>query len=198
MMAMTKAERWTKTHEAVRATAGKLLRARGLSLPSVAEVMKGAQLTVGGFYGHWDSKEALFDEAFRDTYRGMCERILHDLPGEQPRDRVVNVVRRYLSRSHRDGVETGCPLPSTLSDVAVLGDPYRTTLAEELDGFAAELGKVAGPLGGKKLGLGLVALMVGGLTLARATRGTPLSDAVLEASRALAYAALPAGGDATS
>lgn len=189
-MPLTKAERWSRTHQTLRLTATKLLRQQGLSLPSVADVMKGAQLTVGGFYGHWESKEALFDEVLRDAFRTMQARLLTELPGDDPRERLVQALRRYLSRSHRDHVEVGCALPSCLSDVAVLGDPYRTTLATEMDAMATELGKVAGPLGGKKLALGLIALMVGGLTLARATHGTPLSDAILEASRALGYRAL--------
>lgn len=193
-MSTTKAERWERTHERLRETAAHLLRTRGLILPSVADVMKGAKLTVGGFYGHWDSKEALFDEVLRDTFRGVRENLMRDLTGESPRDRLVLAVRRYLSRTHRDSPDWGCPLPAALSDVMVLGEPYKTTLVEELDALASELGKVAGPLGGKKLALGLVAVMVGGLALSRATRGSPVSDAVLEASRALAYAAIDAGG----
>jgi TetR/AcrR family transcriptional regulator, transcriptional repressor for nem operon len=74
--------------------------------------------------------------------------------------------------------------------VAVLGEPYRGVVAEELEQFVAILQREAGDLGGRQLALGLLALMVGGLSLARATEGTPLSDAVLAASRALALAAL--------
>ncbi len=189
-MPMTKAERWSRTHETLRLSAAKLLRERGLSMPSVADVMKGAKLTVGGFYGHWESKEALFDEVLRDAFRVMRGRLLEELPGDDPRARLTQALRRYLSRAHRDHVTSGCPMPSAVSDVAVLGEPYRTTLTTELDALAAELGEVAGPLGGKQLALGLIALMVGGLTLARATQGTPLSDTILEASRAVGYAAL--------
>src|SRR5688572_6560049 len=186
----SKAARWQRTHTQIRDAAARLLRLRGLRLPSVADVMKGADLTVGGFYGHWDSKEALFEEALRAVMRGNWDAILAATRGDDARERLTTIVRRYLSRRHRDEPELGCPLPAALGDVALLGGPYRGPLAEELDGTVAGLGKLAGPLGGRQLALGLLALMVGGLTLARATAGTPISDAILTASRALAQAAL--------
>ena len=185
-----KAERWERTHTQLRDTAARLLRTRGLRLPSVADVMKGAKLTVGGFYGHWSSKEALFEEALRDALRSNWSQLIDLARGESARERLVSITRRYLSRAHRDTPEAGCPLPTTLGDVVVLGEPYRGAIAEELEVLVAGLGKLAEPLGGKQLALGLFALMVGGLSLARATEGTPLSDAILQASRALAQAAL--------
>lgn len=187
---ISRAERWERTHAQLRRTAAELLRTRGLRLPSVADVMKGAKLTVGGFYGHWASKEALFEEALREALTSNWVQLIEHARGETTKDRLVSIVRRYLSRAHRDTPEAGCPLPTTLGDVAMLGEPYRGALAEELGGLVASLGRVAEPLGGKQLALGLLALMVGGLSLARATEGTPLSDAILSASRALAQAAL--------
>ncbi len=187
---ISKAARWERTHTQIRLTAARLLRTRGLRVPSVADVMKGARLTVGGFYGHWDSREALFEEALREVLRSSWGRLLAGARGDTAREQLVSVVRRYLSRAHRDTPEEGCALPSTLGDVSQLGEPFRGALAEELDAFIAGLGKLAEPLGGKQLALGLFALMVGGLSLARATEGTPLSDAILSASRALAQAAI--------
>jgi TetR/AcrR family transcriptional repressor of nem operon len=191
---LTKAERWERTHTQLRAAAVRLLKTRGLRLPSVAEVMQGAKLTVGGFYGHWASKEAMFEEVLREAMRGNWGLMIDASKGDSARERLVGVVRRYLSRTHRDLPEHGCPLPAALADVAALGEPYRGALAEELEAMASRLGEEAGPLGGKlggkQLALGLLALMVGGLSLARATAGTPLSDAVLSASRALARLAL--------
>ena len=188
--ALSKADRWAQTHARIRQEAARLLRTRGLRLPSVAEVMAGARLTVGCFFGHWDSKEALFEEALRDSFRDNRAQLFGGPRGESTRERLAAVVRRYLSRAHRDNPGLGCPLPAAMGDVAALGGAYRDAVAEEIEATVAELARVAGPLGGKQLALGLFALMVGGLSLARATAGTPLSDAVLTASRALALAAL--------
>ncbi len=187
---LSKAERWERTHAQIRLTAARLLRTRGLRLPSVADVMKGAQLTVGGFYGHWESKEALFEEALRDALSSNWKQLVEMARGETPKEKLQWILRRYLSRSHRDAPEVGCPLPSTLSDITVLGEPYRAAVTEELDSLIGQIGQVAEPIGGKQLALGLFALMVGGLSLARATEGTPLSDAILTASRAFALAAI--------
>ncbi|MBL8968980.1 MAG: TetR/AcrR family transcriptional regulator [Myxococcales bacterium] len=187
---LTKAERWERTHAQLRGIASRLVKTRGLRLPSLAEVMQGAELTVGGFYGHWASKEALFVEALRAAMHGNWNLMIQASRGDTARERMVGVVRRYLSRTHRDLPAEGCPLPAVLGDVAALGEPYSGALAEELEAMAKRLGEAAEPIGGKQLALGLLAVMVGGLSLARATAGTPLSDAVLNASRALAKLAL--------
>ncbi len=187
---LTKAERWDRTHAQLRGIASRLVKTRGLRLPSLAEVMQGAKLTVGGFYGHWASKEALFVEALRAAMYGNWNLMIQASRGDTARERMVGVVRRYLSRTHRDLPAEGCPLPAVLGDVAALGEPYSGALAEELEAMAKRLGEAAEPIGGKQLALGLLAVMVGGLSLARATAGTPLSDAVLNASRALAKLAL--------
>jgi TetR/AcrR family transcriptional repressor of nem operon len=187
---ISKAARWERTHAQIRDAAVALLRTRGLRLPSVADVMKRAELTVGGFYGHWDSKEALFTEALREAMRANFVKLADIARGDTAKERLMSVMRRYLSRPHRDAPELGCPLPATLGEVAVLGEPYSGAVAEELEEYVAALGRAAGTLGGRQLALGLLALMVGGLSLARATAGTPLSDAILTASRALAQAAL--------
>jgi len=187
---LSKAERWEKTHAEIQRAAAKLMRSRGLRLPSVADVMKGAKLTVGGFYGHWESKEALFEEALRATLREGWGELIASARGETAKERLGSIVRRYLSRAHRDAPETGCPLPATLTDISLLGDPYRGAFAEELEGVVGELGRLSASLGGKDLALGLFALLVGGLSVARATEGTPISDQVLASTRALALAAL--------
>src|SRR5687768_16218361 len=116
---VSKPERWARTHELLRATAGRLLREKGLSWPSVADVMKGAQLTVGGFYGHWASKEALFDEVLGDTLREHRERLLQATADLAGHERLYVIVRRYLSRAHRDAAGEGCPLPTSLGEIAV-------------------------------------------------------------------------------
>jgi len=210
---MSKAERWARTHGEMLATAARMIRSRGLGAPSVAEVMASLGLTVGGFYGHFASKEALFDEALGTSLRHTWARLLGEVRDQEPKERVRSILRRYLSRSHRDlgtqaaiesakvaphteDVRTACPLPATLGEVARLGEPFRSTVATEVEQFAAELGRTLAPPNGnadaKKLALGLVVMMVGGISLSRALHGTPLSDAVLEASRHLAYAAIAA------
>jgi TetR/AcrR family transcriptional regulator, transcriptional repressor for nem operon len=181
-----KTEQKQRSHEAILASAVALLRERGIKASSVMDVMKGAGLTVGGFYGHFDSKEQLFVATIHSAASTLWNRLLGQAKGESPRARALSVLGRYLSRAHRDNVEAGCLLPSAAPEVAREGEPYRGALEEELSGFirsfAALLGSEARE---RERALGLIALMYGALSLSRAVGGTPLSDEFLKAALAL-------------
>ncbi|HEX8702596.1 MAG TPA: TetR/AcrR family transcriptional regulator [Myxococcaceae bacterium] len=186
-----KAEQKLKSHEAILASAAALLRERGIRASSVLDVMKGAGLTVGGFYGHFDSKEQLFTETIRTAASTLWMQLLKSARGESPRERVLSVVGRYLSRTHRDHPEAGCLLPSAAPEVAREGEPYRGELEKQLSGFVSSLAEVLGPGARKREeALGLIALMYGALSLSRAVAGTPLSDEFLQAAKKLAERAL--------
>jgi len=180
-----------KSRGAIAASATALLRERGIKASSVMDVMKGAGLTVGGFYNHYDSKEELFVEALRNAASANWDQLLKSAKGDSPRSRTLSVIRQYLSRKHRDNKETGCPLPSTAPEVAREGEPYRSALEEELSGFASSLANMidAGAESREKA-LGLIALMYGALSLSRAVADTRLSEEFLQAGRKLAERAL--------
>jgi TetR/AcrR family transcriptional repressor of nem operon len=189
-----KAEQKQKSHEAILASAAALLLERGIRGSSVTDVMKGAGLTVGGFYGHFESKEQLFTETIRSTARAMWSGLLQRAMSDTTRTPAMSVLERYLSRKHRDSVELGCPLPSIASEVTREGEPYRGVLEGELNGFIRDLSGLLGQ--GEKArekALALLALMYGALSLARAVRGTRLSDEFLDAARKLGAQALEEG-----
>lgn len=187
-----KAEQKQRSHEAILASAATLLRERGIRASSVLDVMKGAGLTVGGFYGHFDSKEQLFTETIRATGRALWDRLLaRAAESGSTRAPALLVLERYLSREHRDHPQTGCPLPSIAPEVAREGEPYQGALEDELAGFMQAFAALVGP--GEKArrkALGVFALMYGALSLSRAVKGSRLSDEFLEAARALGTAAL--------
>ncbi|MBU8896948.1 TetR/AcrR family transcriptional regulator [Corallococcus sp. H22C18031201] len=185
-----KAEQKERTHRDILASAGRLLRSRGISGTSVGEVMKGAGLTVGGFYAHFDSKEHLVREAFRATFRGMWAQAVAATEGAG--DRAAQYLGRYLSRAHRDHPEQGCPLPAVAGELGKGDTEFVGTLDEELRAFAEALAPLhesspEAPRGQRALAM--IALMYGGLSLARAVQGTPLSDEILKACRAYGRAA---------
>ncbi|WP_257459631.1 TetR/AcrR family transcriptional regulator [Archangium lipolyticum] len=189
-----KAEQKQKSHDAILESAAALLLERGIRASSVMDVMKGAGLTVGGFYGHFESKEHLFTETIHRTARAMWSGLIQGAMRDTSRPPVLSVLYRYLSRKHRDNVEVGCPLPSITSEVAREGEPYREALEKELAGFIQDLSGLLGP--GEKSrenALALLALMFGALSLARAVRGTRLSDEFLEAARKFGARALNEG-----
>src|ERR1700733_2403132 len=97
-----KAEQKERTQASILESASRLLREKGISGARVADVMRGAGLTVGGFYAHFKSKEALVDDALRRTAREMRAQLFALLDEKPPGDRLEVVVKRYLSGAHRD------------------------------------------------------------------------------------------------
>ena len=189
----SKIERKERTHASILASAERMLRAKGIVGARVADVMKGAGLTVGGFYAHFASKEALVDDVIRRTAATMRVRLFAGLDDKEEADRAEVVLKRYLSAQHRDQVEQGCPFPSIVGEIATSAPEHREVLADQVGAFAAELERLlprGDALQRRHLAFALFALMVGGLSVARALRGTELSDEVLRACRAFGRAAL--------
>jgi TetR/AcrR family transcriptional repressor of nem operon len=185
----TKAEQKQQTNETILQSAARLLREKGISGARVADVMKGAGLTVGGFYAHFASKESLIDTTIRRTAREMRARLFARLDAKPEPDRAEVVLKRYLSAAHRDDLVGGCPFPAVVGEIATTANEHAEVLGEELDGFATELESylpVTDKLPPRQLALATLALMYGGLSLARAVRGTALSDEIIRACRAFA------------
>lgn len=187
-----KVEQKEKSHETILESAARLLRERGISGARVADVMRGAGLTVGGFYAHFASKEELVDEALRRTGAELSERLFARLDEKPEADWAEVILKRYLSAAHRDAQTMGCPLPAVVGEIGTTAGEHRAVLAEQVEALSTKLGDYLPRSHGtprRTLALGLVALMYGGLSLARALRGTELSDEVIRACRALGAAA---------
>jgi TetR/AcrR family transcriptional repressor of nem operon len=188
-----KAERKERSHETILESAARLVRERGISGASVGDVMKGAGMTVGGFYAHFSSKEDLIDDALRRTAGTLLERLFARIEDKPVPDRAEVILKRYLSAAHRDEQTMGCPLPAVVGEIGTTAGQHGKVLGEVVDALAQRL---AEQLPGAQTGsarivaVGLVALMVGGLSLARALRGTPLSDEVIRACRQLGASAV--------
>jgi|SRR5471030_166583 len=169
-----------QTRERILDAASAALIKHGPAEPSVSEIMSAAGLTVGGFYAHFDSKEALMLEAFRHLLghrRELVAQIDDQLPGNERRALLAAF---YLSRKHRDAARQACPLPSTVGEMARLPESYQSVLAEHLELMMAQLASC--PEDADKA-LADMALMVGGLALARALGTGELSDRVLRAAK---------------
>lgn len=181
-----KTEQKQKSHDAILASAAALLLERGIQASSIMDVMKGAGLTVGGFYGHFDSKEHLFTETLRATARTAWNALLRKAKEDAPEAPALKVLQRYLSRQHRDAVTPTCPLPSITAEVSRTGEPYRAALEVELQQFVQSYAELL-PSGARRRdkALAAIALMYGALSLSRAVRGTKLGDEFLDAAKKL-------------
>jgi TetR/AcrR family transcriptional repressor of nem operon len=188
----SKSEQKELSHDSILESAARLVRESGIAGARVADVMKGAGLTVGAFYAHFASKTELVDEALRRAGEKLRARLFARLDEKPPADRAIVILKRYLSAAHRDLGTQGCAMPAIVGEVATTAPEHRETVRELTEAFAAGLARElpeAHVHGRRQLALALVALMYGGLSLARALGPTPLSDEILKACRALGGAA---------
>lgn len=185
-------EHKAETHQRILQAASKLFKREGFGSVSVERVMRGAGLTVGGFYAHFKSKQALLMESLREMLALRRLRWLEgteDLKGEEF---LSHFVRRYLSQNHRDRVEDGCPVPAIISEMSQVEPEVQAVFAEELDVLIKEVtARLGGGANARARAVAVVALCFGALSLSRATRGSALSDEVLEACRSQAEGRLP-------
>jgi TetR/AcrR family transcriptional regulator, transcriptional repressor for nem operon len=163
--------------------AARAIRERGLAKPSVNEVMAEAGLTVGGFYAHFDSKDALLLEALRTMFDRRMQDWLAQLPDGPPEVRRQQAARGYLSRKHRDVGAERCPMPVILGELD-RADPRIRALIETYLGEWADALTTPGEMDGRAKALAALATMVGALTLSRALGPTPFSDELLAAAKA--------------
>lgn len=169
-----------QTRERILQAASAALIQRGPAEPSVGEVMGAAGLTVGGFYAHFESKDALMLEAFTQLLarrRASIDDMDAQLTGEERRGLVAAF---YLSRKHRDSTVHACPIPATVGEMSRLPDEFRQALNEHCELMAAQL--AVSPEDTDKA-LADMVLMIGGLALARALGPGELSDRVLRAAK---------------
>jgi TetR/AcrR family transcriptional repressor of nem operon len=164
--------------------AGALFRAKGFGGIGVADIMKAADLTHGGFYGHFASKDDLVAQASRRTMARAAANWtkLVEAASDNPYGALLE---HYLSPKHRDDPGKGCAFAALGNDAARSGKIVRKAFAE---GLAPLIDILAQSIPGKskatrrRKAVAAMATLVGALTLARAVEGTPLSDEVLEAA----------------
>lgn len=175
------------TRERIVETAARLFRENGFDGIGVADLMKAAGLTHGGFYAHFDSKE--------DLMAAACERSLKDSLvawkkqlARGSRQPVPSLVRAYLSPQHRDhpGGAGACMVAAEGSGIGRLPTAVRRATTQ---GIENQLDELAGLLKGspatrRKQAIQLYSGMVGALILARIIDDRELSDEVLAAATA--------------
>ncbi|MET8421316.1 TetR/AcrR family transcriptional regulator [Streptomyces sp. NPDC005134] len=162
------------------ANASRLFREQGTGV-SVADLMKSAGMTQGGFYKQFASKDALVGEATVHAFaqleaRRTAELDEHDGRRDAARQGLMDY---YLSTRHRDNAGDGCPAAALAADMARdAGDAAHDVYIEGVRDFARWLAT------DDEDGLARLATLVGALLLARATNGSPLSDEILHAAHA--------------
>jgi TetR/AcrR family transcriptional repressor of nem operon len=168
------------SHERIVQIAAARFREAGLDGIGVAELMKEAGLTHGGFYRHFDSRDQLVAEAVEHALAQGAQRLGRVVArsGEQA---FAAVVDAYLNRAHVDHPGSGCALVALAADVARSGNPARAAYTRQvrqyLDLFAGLLAH-RGPQA-RRRAVAILSALVGALALARAVDDDALSAEIL-------------------
>jgi TetR/AcrR family transcriptional repressor of nem operon len=178
-------EKAAEHREHIIEAAGALFREKGFGGISVAEIMQAADLTHGGFYGHFASKDDLVAQA--------CQRVMalavanwEKTAARDPDDSFAALLTRYLSTRHRDDPARGCVFAALGADAARSGPLVHDAFAEGLEpliGILAESAPGASAAARRRKAVAAMAGLVGALLLARAIGKRELSDEILEATR---------------
>lgn len=176
----------SETRKRVLKEAAREIRAKGPGGVAVAGIMARAGLTHGGFYAHFESKEALIAAAIETMFESARSRFDMAAADDDPRPALLAYVDFYLSAAHRDTREHGCPLPSLSGDLARLDPEARVRFGQGVAGLTARLAGalcrhgIADP---EKAAASMLNEMVGAVALARAVSDPAQSDAILADAR---------------
>ncbi|WP_432377287.1 TetR/AcrR family transcriptional regulator [Duganella sp. P38] len=166
-------------------TAARLFREKGYDGIGVADLMKSAGLTHGGFYGHFASKEELLAEAAAHALKKSVER-WEGYVAEGRDTALEKIGDGYLTAQHRDHPEKGCSVTALGADVARLGPKARRAMTDGARGQLAVLEQLmpgADAAEQRRQALARYAAMIGAIVLSRAVDDEALSLDVLDAVR---------------
>lgn len=188
--------RYSKQHKAQTRTrlleqARGAFRRGGFEAVSIDKLMAGAGLTRGGFYAHFKSKEALFQEVLAAP-SGLVGRLRRLAAGD--RASAVSVLREYLDPALRDSREQ-CPMVAHAMDVRRGPDERSRRYQRHIQDLVAELERVGGLEAGDDAALEAAILAVGGATLAVAVHDDAFAEAIERRSEAAIERLLEREGD---
>jgi TetR/AcrR family transcriptional repressor of nem operon len=175
-----------ETHARIVKKASVRLREKGAHGIGVADLMKEAGLTHGGFYAHFDSREALVIEAFNyamDRATAHWRKVAEQTP---PEKRLATIIDTYLTPVHRDDPGHGCAVPTLGAEIARESPKTRKAFAAKLEQMIDMMAdqildaprKVA-----RKQAMAALATMMGTIVMSRIAGNGELSDDVLSAGR---------------
>lgn len=170
-------------HERIVRAAAKALRRHGISGIGIPALMKEAGLTHGGFYAHFENRDALVAEAIRSAAADTAQGALG------PESTLAESLDRYLSMGHVQHPEQGCVVAALAAESPRQGPPVRGAVSEVLRGLVRGIDAKLRPRGragspASEDALRIAATMVGAVVLARACEDERLAARLLKAARA--------------
>ena len=180
-----------ETHARIVKKASVRLREKGAHGIGVADLMKEAGLTHGGFYAHFDSRDALVIEAFAYAMDRSTEHWRKLAEQTPPAKRLATIVESYLTPVHRDDPGHGCAVPALGAEIARESPKTRKACAAKLEQM---IEMMADHMPGvprkaaRKRAMATLATMTGALMLSRIAGNGEFSDEILSAGREVALA----------
>jgi TetR/AcrR family transcriptional repressor of nem operon len=170
-----------KSHERIVKVAAERFRESGVEGIGVAELMKIAGLSHGGFYRHYPSRDDLVAEAVEHALADGGKRVA-DL-GRADRPLTLRMlVEAYLSAAHRDHLATSCAVTTMAADVARSGDRARAAYSKQVESYLKLLMDLVGGAN-KRIkrarAITVLATLVGAISMARAVKEEKLSREIL-------------------
>ena len=180
-MGYSKAQK-TKTHKRIVRIASKRFREKGLAGFGIAELMKEAGLTVGGFYKHFDSRDDLVAEAVSSAFGGWKRRVDVAKAGGASVS-IAKLIDEYLNEAHRDDPGTGCAFSALAPEIARSDKRTRAITSEQVGN---DIQLIAGLLPARNKhtarsrAIVTFSALVGAMSLARAVSNEALSREILK------------------
>src|SRR3989442_12222160 len=179
-MGHSKAQK-ARTHKRIVSIASKRFREKGLAGFGIAELMKEAGLTVGGFYKHFDSRDSLVAEAVNSAFGGWKRRVDAAKSGGPPVS-LAKLIDDYLNEAHRDNPGKGCAFSALAPEIARSDKWTRSLTSEQVRN---DIQLIATLLPGKdkrtarSQAILTFSALVGAMSLARAVSDEALSREIL-------------------
>jgi TetR/AcrR family transcriptional repressor of nem operon len=182
--------RYSDTHKSetrarIVKNAAAAFRKHGVDGIGVAALMKKAGLTHGGFYAHFDSKDALVGEAIDAAFEQSLKSLAETVQQSEPDERRDALMTRYLSDAHRDAPANGCVFAAMGSEASRLKPALRGRFDANFETMIGLLTQGSDDPDVRAAAIARYTAAIGALVVARAVRSKTLSDEVLNAARAL-------------
>ena len=168
-----------ETHSRIVKVAAKRFRELGLEGIGVADVMKEAGVTVGGFYKHFGSRDELVVEALATAFKDL------DVWEEHTPD-MAHLLQNYLTEAHRDAPGTGCAMGALLGDITRGSKSARALYTERVKRslpFFSALLPSSHRSDKRRRALLILSALLGALNLSRAVSDPNLSREILDGVR---------------
>lgn len=180
-MKRTTPNRKEATHDRIVEAASRAIRRSGYAGTSVPDIMKDAGLTHGGFYAHFESREAMLAEAADRAGADSVATLARVASTAPPHRALQEMLQLYLSKEHIESTEVVCPVAGLGSEMPRQAPEVRraaTSRIKEMIDLVARQSPEWGQPGAHERALITVSTMIGALLLARAVDDPRLSDAV--------------------